>query len=643
MFKKRLLLFFFICLCAQVSKAQKEENVWLCGTNTGMDFNTGTPPDSIASPGPYKNYEAQATYCDPKTGELLFYTDGDTVWNKNGTVMANGARLATSFTYPGNITNPVASTSQGALIVPMPDNPGKFYVFSLTNYSYYQLTLIDPTKPDKSGFLYYSVVDMSLNGGLGDVVAGEKGIPVDTVTNFSEHMIGVRGNNCNVWVVLMDPQKRAGSINRFASFEITANGVNKTPVISTPFTTTPTLAAISANPNHLVGRLAVSPNRTKMAITALDGTTQLRLALFDFDANTGLLSNPMFLDTMYVSQKNTRYYGVAFSPDNSKLYASTWTGNQVQSLFQLDISSNNANTIISTKNKVATTYNFSDVKLGPDGKIYYLSSFSSNTLRIGSINLPNLAGSACQKDSLAVILGPSSGGQGFPAGVPVPVVPPTIHTSVDTSVCANAYNLFKAPAGTTDYVWNDTVIADSFVINKTGTYWVVYKGASCQKYVDTFHVQAIELHPQINVNVFDLGTTLPFNSYQWMLNGVVIPNANGAIYTVSQNGDYQVIVSRDGCMDTSDVYKVTNVGINDVHPLADQIHVYPNPATDKIHISTPAHVDVMLTDMQGRVIKQVNNATSVSVNDIAVGLYLLRITDKEGTLIKVDKVMRAVK
>jgi len=646
MLKKQFLLSFFICLYALAVQAQKEENVWLCGINTGLDFNAGSPPDSIGAPGRFKASESVATYCDPNTGELLFYTDGDTVWNRNGAIMPNGAKLTDLFTYPGvAAANPTSSTAQGSLIMPMPDYPEKYYIFSLTQFTYYAYMLTKPGSPDKSGFLYYSVVDMSLDGGLGDVVAGQKGIPVDTVSNFSEHMIGVAGNQCNAWVILMDPQKATTMINQFKAFEVTANGVDTTPVVSSVFTSIQQLKPYSQAIQMLVGKMSISPNRQKLAVTILDGNSKQRLSLFDFDPNTGLISNPMLLDTAYLTEATTKYYGVAFSPDNTKLYAATWTGTQAQSLFQFDVSSNNANTIIGTRTKVATTWSFSDVKRGPDGKIYYLSSYSAGTLRIGAINFPNLSGSASQRDSVAVQLAAaSSPGQGFPNAVPVLTATDTAYAAVDTAMCPNSNIVLRVPPGAAGYVWNNGDTAQMQVISQAGTYWVFYKGDPCHRHVDTFHVQLIPFNPpSITVNTFDLGTTLTYDSYHWMLNGDTIPGATGSIYTVTENGDYQVIVSRNGCTDTSAIYKVTNVGLHDVHPAAAQVSVYPNPAHDRIHISAPIRVNATLTGIDGRVIRQENNAVRVSVGELAAGMYLLRITDQEGTLIKVEKVVKPAK
>ncbi len=85
-------------------------------------------------------------------------------------------------------------TSQGALIVPMVDSPGKYFVFSLTCKNLY--TIISPPL---GGRLYYSVVDMALNGGLGAVEPGRKGVLIDS--NLTEKMTSRCGGKLQYLVI----------------------------------------------------------------------------------------------------------------------------------------------------------------------------------------------------------------------------------------------------------------------------------------------------------------------------------------------------------------------------------------------------------------------------------------------------------
>ncbi len=647
MLKKGTLLILSGCLLVVMAYAQKQENIWIMGEQggVGLDFNAGSPPDSIAPPGYFASYEAAASICDATTGQLLFYTDGDTIYNKNGSAMPNGRGLTGIMPVTGPGQSATASAGQGALIVPMPGDREKYYVFSLTdcNSFIYAKILAPGLYADQSGFLYYSIVDMSLDGGLGDVITGKKGIPLDTTTRFTEHMIGVAGNNCNVWVVLLDPQKETSSISRFKSFEVTANAVHDTPVISNVFSVSQSTAPYASLTGfgQPVGHLNISPDRTKLALAVGSSYTKQRLTLFDFDANTGMVSNPLILDTAYTTQPDNQYYGVCFSPDNSKLYANDWGHSGENKIYQFDVSSNNANTIISTKTTIAGSSNyFSDIKRGPDGKVYYYSSSSW----VGVINDPNKAGMACNPDSTAVRVADNAL-KDFPNNVPVITIPPDMYSAVDTFICSGEGILTLQPSSknATRCIWDNGDTARSREVTQAGTYWISYKENGCEGHVDTFHVAVIELNPIITISKFVLSTTSSYYTYQWMLNGNMIPGATADTYTVTENGNYQVIVSGEqGCTDTSEIYKVTNAnGIYDVQAIAGTIKIYPNPANDLVYISSPINVNVTFTDISGKVIKKINDASRIYVNDLAAGIYLMQLSDKEERMIKVEKIIKA--
>ena len=76
--------------------AQKQANKWYFGQNSALDFSSGSP---VAISGSAINtYEGCASIADAVTGNLLFYTDGTSVWDKTNTQMPNGDSLWGSFT-----------------------------------------------------------------------------------------------------------------------------------------------------------------------------------------------------------------------------------------------------------------------------------------------------------------------------------------------------------------------------------------------------------------------------------------------------------------------------------------------------------------------------------------------------------------
>ncbi len=647
MYKTGLLLTILIFGILRSSQAQKQENVWITGERGGIkiDFNSGSP--NIATRAlSFNSYEAAASICDPATGQLLFYTDGDTVFNKNGKIMPNGKGLTAVPAYEK--TAPTSSSPQGAVIVPMPGGPGKYYIFSLTDFNTYLMAKIlfpgSPDYVDYSGLLFYSVVDMTLDGGLGDVVAGQKGIVLDTTTRFTEHMIAVEGDNCNAWVVLLDPQRETTSITRFKAFEVNRFGVQKDPVVSNVFTTSQGLAPYNsiAGFAQSVGQLAISPNRKKLAFTIGSELTRQRLVVFDFNPAIGEASKPEIIDTAVTTNTTSKYYGVCFSPDNSKLYVNDWGLNAI---FQYDLSRPSTNDIIASRTQISTsTIYFSNIKRGPDGKIYYFSADAW----MGTIDAPNQAGMSCQPKPQVINLDTMANwAKTLPTDVPLVKMPePTQYHSREGIICAKAdHALLTVPLEeATHYVWDNQDTSFNRTITKEGVYWVKYYEGNCLDHIDTFYVSLFSLEPTITIDNQELGTAKPYSTYQWMVDGELIAGATNSTYTVTQNGKYQVIVSDQttGCVDTAAEYPVTNyTDIPSVNrSIAGQVNIYPNPATDRITIQSSVKVAVTLTDISGKSIVTRKDASDISIRDLAEGIYLLHIFDINGTLIKTEKIAK---
>ncbi|MEX2596836.1 MAG: hypothetical protein WEC59_07890, partial [Salibacteraceae bacterium] len=150
--KKLLIGFLFI---SNLTIAQSSADWWFFGDKAGLNFTAIGPVPSTE--GVLKSVEGCATISD-EFGSLLFYTRGDTVWDSTHSVMQNGTGL---------IANGIAGDgSMNSFIVPRPGNPFEFYLFTIRSFY---------------GGLYYSKIDMTLNGGLGAVDPIEKNIPlIDT-------------------------------------------------------------------------------------------------------------------------------------------------------------------------------------------------------------------------------------------------------------------------------------------------------------------------------------------------------------------------------------------------------------------------------------------------------------------------------
>ena len=128
---------------SHASHAQKQLSTWYFGTKVGLNFNA-TPPQ-VLSNGNGNSVEGCATISDGN-GDLLFYTNGVKIVNKQHETMLNG----------DNILGDLSSTS-GVIIVPQSGSNSIYYVFT-----------IGSAGQSLKGFKY-NVVDITRNGGLGEV------------------------------------------------------------------------------------------------------------------------------------------------------------------------------------------------------------------------------------------------------------------------------------------------------------------------------------------------------------------------------------------------------------------------------------------------------------------------------------------
>lgn len=444
------LMFLLLSVTTLAAHAQ-QENKWAFGMNAGLDFTTGNP---VAFQTAMSGFgEGEASVCDAN-GQLLFYTEGSFIWDRNNNLMPGGSDLTgltSATTY--SVTS---SASQGTLIIPMPGNTNRYYVFSLTS--------MEQNALGNAGRLYYSVVDMTLNGGMGDVVPGQKGVFIDSA--LSERMTAVVGDRCNIWVITCSADAH------IKAYEVNFSVVNPTPVVS----------AVGMD-QIFTGNLAASPDGHKLAATKCNvfGQGFGGAMLFDFDIVTGLASNPVSLLPAYGG------YSVCFSPDNSKLYV---VGG-FQHLFQYNLNAGNAAAIQASETLIGPA-GMTDLKMAPDGKMYFKANeyLAGSPNFLAALNAPNMTGAAALYVANAVMLAPGTAAQGS-----LPNIVPSFSFSKDTihstqyrsDVCFNNSILLEATntAGW-GYTWSDGAGGTLHAVNAAGTYTVGYFTSPCSYNIDTF-------------------------------------------------------------------------------------------------------------------------------------------------------------
>ncbi|HOW24928.1 MAG TPA: PKD domain-containing protein [Bacteroidales bacterium] len=353
-----------------------EANIWVFGKRAGLNFNVSSGyPVPYSGINTYFIAQEGCASIASSGGDLLFYTDGQQVWNKQNEVMDNGTGLL------GHM-----SSTQSGIIVPKPDNPNIYYVFTV------------PYQGDPVG-LRYSVVDISQNGGLGKVIEKNSFLttPVTEKVTAMKHE-----NNEDIWVITHKWRtfKITGGDTTFypsdtiLSYLVTEQGIDPNPVISKVG------RKCGGSWLNTVGYLKGAPSGDRLAMAVFYSDYY---QLFDFSAATGEVSNPITFDGYKYA------YGVEFSPNSRYLYltAEDSANFKKMNIYQFDLFAGDSNAIKSSGIKIGYIMNNSAIgrgalQVGPDQKIYVARGDVDS---IAVINNPNLRGTQCDLDPHGIELG----------------------------------------------------------------------------------------------------------------------------------------------------------------------------------------------------------------------------------------------
>ncbi|WP_207512865.1 gliding motility-associated C-terminal domain-containing protein [Longitalea luteola] len=504
-----------LLICPELT-AQKQGNIWYFGRNAGVSFNSGAPV--ALTDGVINQSEGCASIAD-ENGQLLFYTDGSQVWNRNHAVMPNGSGLRGQ-----NIS------AQSAIVVPMPQNKNLYYVF----------TIGDWTNTSAGYGLNYSVVDMSRNNGLGDVTIKNSLL----FENAREQVTAVHHSNCqDVWIITHEK----GNNNRFHAFLLTAAGITPTAVTSA--------VGMTYHGGNRYGYLKASHDGKKLCSTlgyANTPTTSPTVELYDFDNLTGQVSNAV---TLALHNAIRDAYASEFSPDNTKLYVVAFSGSFI---YQYDVSLGSAAAILASRQSVGTGTSIKAcVQLGPDKKIYV--SRSANGY-LGVINNPNNAGALCNYVDNGVYLGGRNGALGLPNFNALYFSYPDL--GPDSTLCiGNTLPLDVSGLGSTSYLWQDGSTSPAFTVTQPGWHWVEVTSTSGCRKRDSVNIQYTSLQVSLgndtvlcdgNNLLLDLAS-VSADSYLWQ------DGTTGSSYTVSLPGTYSVQVKKGGCNATDNILVSTGV------------------------------------------------------------------------------------
>jgi hypothetical protein len=604
MYKLRLILFFVFCKLA-FAVCQNETAKWHFGS-AGLNF-LNFPP--TLAPCSMSTSEGTSSISDG-LGNTMFYTDGVTIFNQQGMVLANGNGLLGD----GN-------TTQSALIVKQPGNTNTYFVFTLGAAG--------------TGSLCYSVVDLTLAAGLGSVTTKNTFLYAPS----AEKLTGVKHcNGIDIWII-----SHESNGNNFRSYLLTATGLNPSPVLSA--------VGSSYSIFTSVGALKASPNGKKLAVCV--GAPYNRFELYDFNPTNGIVSNQLPLANVLLP------YGCEFSPDGTKLYGtSSYFSTNVLYQWDLCVSSNSA--VVASQYTMSTT---PGVKLGTlqmalNGKIY-VARVGEQTL--GVINNPNVGGIGCNFVDLGQNIAPGNCYFGLPNFVssyftaltpPPPInysINPCQNVSFFTSSCLASGN---APVSV---LWNFDDPASGNANNSVffnPTHFFVTPGAHTVQLIAYYQCRTDTLRQVIQV--IDAGTTFSVNgrlnicknqsttltavpasnqsvlSYTWMpgttTNSATVfsPTAT-SVYTVS-------VKTVNGCSAT----KTVQVNVSSCTALSEQVsdiidvNIYPNPNDGRFFIETNVLTTYNIYDQLGILVHWGKVSSQKQYFDLSTfvrGIYFVQLIE----------------
>ncbi|MBL0340421.1 MAG: hypothetical protein IPP71_05520 [Bacteroidetes bacterium] len=412
----KLTLTLSFCIIASTCLfAQKRNFVWCLGDSAGIDFTNLQNPIPIATG---MDARGRCTSIADSLGNLLFYASTSDplllipdellyVRNVLNQVMTNGDSIVGLNWY------------QELTITQDPANSNLYYLFSIGVTNSYGL--------------YYSVVDMSLNGGLGGVV--QKNVQLE---NFkcTDGLTAIKHGNGRDWWIIF---RRWDTVNDlFYKYLITPSGISNVIIQN-----------IGSPTNNGFTKMKFSPDGNKFAMINLPGLMEI----YDFDRCTGIISNSITIHPEPISAPYGRFWSCEFSPNGRFLYVATNNNSATKDLYQYDLLSPNPVTSrisLTSNSNYLIGYGF--LKRGPDDKIYFSTAYQCDAfpycypypdsvynqynMNLSVINSPDSLGLACDYTPYSFYLGGKRTYYGLPNN-PDYVMPALTGSPCDTLVSIN--------------------------------------------------------------------------------------------------------------------------------------------------------------------------------------------------------------
>ncbi len=188
---------------------------------------------------------------------------------------------------------------------------------------------------------------------------------------------------------------------------------------------------------------------------------------------------------------------------------------------------------------------------------------------------------------------------------------------------------------------------NTYSANTSGNYScvVTITAGGCSSSSSTITLVQYPLpNPIITFDGYTLNVQGYYTSYQWFRNFNPIAGVGPSI-NPEQLGDYTVrVIDSNGCQSVSTGYIVTKIGSARVLGVgsvsAEDISIFPNPSQNIVHIVASQPLNAVIHAVDGRKVMEQNDATELNISQLANGVYTLMLYNKEGQMVKVEKLTK---
>ena len=371
------------------------ERWWYFGNGAGIDFGASGTTATAFAQSPVQSTVEGNTVVSDSAGSLQFLSNGLQIFDRTNNVMANGSGLLGQ-----------SSSTQTTVSFPLVNQPGKYVV--VANSAEVNTTA--------TGFLTYSIVDMALNGGFGDVESGQKNLALGGQVSGENVTAVPDSTGTGYWVLTATP-----GTSDVVAFRFDGNGYVGPPVTSSVG------SSIGAKP---LGTLKLSPDGSEILLNA--GSTILSppwvdqptlIKVMNFDAATGVLTMKYEFPGPSINPGNGMAgYSADFTQSGDFVYVSVINplGLAIPkgaAIYRYQLAGQATSVAVAATETLVwsnPTALGGAVQRGPDGRMYAADALSSSLVVINTPDSPTVAGAGVATFPL---VGPSFSWFGLPQQV----------------------------------------------------------------------------------------------------------------------------------------------------------------------------------------------------------------------------------